>query len=72
MDRSTQARIRARMRELGENPFDPRLSKPLVGLPGVRSSRVGGWRILYTVIKPQNSVLIANIRSRGEAYKKLR
>lgn len=49
LDRLTERRLRARLAQLADNPFDPRLSAPLTERHGVRKSRVGGWRILYTV-----------------------
>ncbi len=48
LDRSTERRIRAGFHQLATDPFDPRLSAPLVERAGVRKSRVGGWRILFT------------------------
>jgi mRNA interferase RelE/StbE len=48
LDRPTESRIRARFVQLAEDPFDLRLSAPLTERPGVRKSRVGGWRILFT------------------------
>jgi hypothetical protein len=42
LDRPTERRIRARLLQLAEDPFDPRLSAPLTERPGVRKSRVGG------------------------------
>ena len=49
LDRPTERRIRACLVQLAEEPFDPRLSSPLAERDGVRKSRVGGWRILFTV-----------------------
>ena len=50
VDQPTQARIRTRLQELGQNPYDPRIGKPLVNLLGRWSSRVGAtWRIIYRV-----------------------
>ena len=49
LDRPTERRIRGRFLQLAEDPFDPRLSAPLIERAGVRKSRVGSWRILFTV-----------------------
>jgi mRNA-degrading endonuclease RelE of RelBE toxin-antitoxin system len=53
LDRPTERRIRARFLQLSADPFDPRLSGPLTERSGVRKSRVGGWRILFTGIATQ-------------------
>ena len=45
LDSPTERRIRNRFLQLAEDPFDPRLSAPLVERGGTRKSRVGGWRI---------------------------
>lgn len=45
LDRRAERRLRARIAQLGENPLDPRLS----ARAGIRKSRVGDWRILFTV-----------------------
>lgn len=49
LDRPTEQRVRARFVQLAVDPFDLRLSAPLADRPGIRKSRVGGWRILFTV-----------------------
>jgi mRNA interferase RelE/StbE len=51
MDRRTERRIRARLTQLAEDPFDTRLSSPLTERGGVRKSRVGSWRFLFTEIR---------------------
>lgn len=71
MDRGTCERIERRMEELETNPYDPRISKPLKELEGMRSSRVGEWRILYTIDRTANILYIVAIRPRGEAYRQL-
>ena len=47
LDRPTEQRIRARLAQLADDPFDTRLSAPLTEREGLRKSRVGGWRILF-------------------------
>lgn len=71
MERTTERRIRAKIRELAENPYDPRISKPLANLEGLRSSRVGQWRILYTVNETSRMLYVSAIRPRGHAYRGL-
>ena len=46
-------------------------TKPLTGVDRQRSSRVGGWRIIYTVDETQKTVNVSLIASRGEVYRRL-
>jgi mRNA interferase RelE/StbE len=71
MDRPTAERIRVRLRELEADPFEPRISKLLVKAGGKRSSRVGGWRIIFAADRAQKAVEVFSIRPRGEAYKRM-
>ena len=70
MDRTTERRMRARFGQLAEDPFDARLSSPLVERAGVRKSRVGGWRILFTADRESRVVHIATVDTRGQVYKR--
>ena len=69
MDRSLEHRMRERFRALAENPYDPRISDWMVERPGARKSRVGGWRILYTVDRGQLVIFIMTVDTRGQVYK---
>jgi len=69
LDRSTERRIRARCVQLADDPFDPRLSAPLSERAGVRKSRVGGWRILFTVDREAMVVNVVTVDTRGQVYK---
>jgi len=69
LDRSTERRIRARFVQLADDPFDPRLSAPLSERAGVRKSRVGGWRILFTVDREAMVVNVVTVDTRGQVYK---
>lgn len=72
LDQPTQARIRTRLQELGQNPYDPRIGKPLVNLLGRWSSRVGAtWRIIYRVDRENNVVNIDAIQTRGQVYRRI-
>jgi mRNA interferase RelE/StbE len=68
-DLKLRARLQKRIRQLAEDPYDPRLSSPLSGRTDVRKSRVGGWRILFTVDQDRNLVQIAAIDTRGQVYR---
>ena len=69
VDANLQKRLLARFEELGANPLDPRISKPLTGQAGMRSSRVGGWRTVFTI--EQLTVEVLWIEPRGQVYKRL-
>ena len=69
MDRPTERRIRARFVQLAQDPFDSRLSAPLTERLGVRKSRVGGWRILFTVDRDAKVISVATVDTRGQVYK---
>lgn len=71
LDRVTERRLRERLHQLAEAPEDPRLSKLLVDSQGIRSARVGDWRILYLVDHATESLWILAIRPRGQAYRNL-
>ena len=71
LDQVTFQRIEHRLDELEANQYDPRISKPLKGLERIRSSRVGDWRVLYTVNPSIQTIYIVAIRPRGEAYRGL-
>ena len=69
LDRPTEWRLRARIVQLSEDPFDPRLSAPLTERAGVRKSRVGGWRILFSVNREEKTVYVLAVDTRGQVYK---
>jgi mRNA interferase RelE/StbE len=69
LDRPTEQRVRARFVQLAVDPFDSRLSAPLADRPGIRKSRVGGWRVLFTVDREAKVIYILNVDTRGQVYK---
>jgi mRNA interferase RelE/StbE len=69
LDRPAEQRMRDRFVQLAVNPFDPRLSAPLVDRPGIRKSRVGGWRILFSVDLDAKAIYILTVDTRGQVYK---
>jgi mRNA interferase RelE/StbE len=70
LDRPTERRIRTRIIQLADDPFDPRLSTPLTERAGVRKSRVGGWRILFTANRETKTLAVLTIDTRGQVYKR--
>jgi mRNA interferase RelE/StbE len=69
LDRAAERRVRARFGQLAADPFDPRLSAPLADRPGIRKSRVGGWRVLFTVDRDAKVIYILTVDTRGQVYK---
>jgi mRNA interferase RelE/StbE len=69
LDRLTEQRVRARFVQLAVDPFDSRLSAPLADRPGIRKSRVGGWRVLFTVDREAKVIYILTVDTRGQVYK---
>ena len=71
LDPSTQKRIRNRIKQIAIDPFDHHISKSLTHAEGSRSSRVGGWRIIYLVDAEKALVDILTIATRGQVYRRL-
>lgn len=69
LDRPTERRIRQRIIALAEDPFDSRLSAPLTEREGLRKSRVGGWRILFTADRAAKVLYVVTVDTRGQVYK---
>ncbi len=69
MDAKLRERFQVRFRQLSEDPFDPRLSSALTERAGVRKSRVGVWRILFTVNRDTKVLYVAAVDTRGQVYK---
>jgi mRNA interferase RelE/StbE len=63
--------VLARLHELCESPFDPRISKSLHGdLASARSSRVGDLRIVFEVMAGRLRIYVIRIGPRGDVYKR--
>jgi len=69
LDRPTERRIRTRIVQLAEDPFDPRLSAPLAERAGIRKSRVGGWRVLFMADRETKTMFVLTVDTRGQVYK---
>ncbi len=69
LDGQTKSRIRRRLGELQNDPYDSRLTKPLANAAGRRAARVGGWRISYTVDDERRLISVSDIGPRGEIYR---
>jgi mRNA interferase RelE/StbE len=64
-----QRRIIQRLDQLAEDPFGA-YTKPLEGPGDRRSSRIGGWRIIFTVDRDQRFVDVSDIGPRGQVYRR--
>jgi mRNA interferase RelE/StbE len=71
LNRDVQERMMNRLDRLAEDPFDSRLSAPLTNQGSLRKSRVGGWRIIYTVNEPNLTVDVVTIERRGQVYRRI-
>lgn len=71
VDRPTQKRVVERMELLADDPYNPRVSGWLEGHPGLRKSRLGGWRIIYQTLDDKRVVIVAMLERRGQVYKRI-
>lgn len=70
LDRPTRDRIEVRLGELEKDPYSHR-TKPLINAAGKRSSRVGDYRIIYTIDEALHVVEVSQVLPRGRAYREL-
>jgi len=47
--------------QLAEDPLDQRLSAPPTERAGVRKSRAGGWRVLFSANRKKKSLLVLTV-----------
>ena len=71
LDQHTKERLERKLTELRDDPLAAQHSKPLRNAAGVRSARVGGWRIIFTIDGQSQTVRIDTIAPRGQAYRGL-
>jgi len=69
--RDTRERMLQRLDRIAEAPHDPRLSSSLTAKGGLRKSRVGGWRIIFTVEDDIRVVAVVTIDRRGQVYQRI-
>lgn len=70
LDTPSQKRILARLRQIANDPYGAN-TKLLTGAEKQRASRVGGWRIVYSVDETERVVRVSDIAPRGEIYRRL-
>jgi len=71
LDATMVKRIHARLKEIAQNPYNPRISNKLAIAPADRRSRVGDWRIFYEVDESTSTIYVVALRPRGRAYREL-
>ena len=59
-------RVIARLGQLAEDPKNPRFASELTNQGGLRKSRVGGWRIIFTVEDEQRIVFVVTVERRAD------
>lgn len=69
--RDTRERMLQRLDHIAEMPHDPRLSSLLADKGKLRKSRVGGWRIIFTVEDEIKVVAVVAIETRGQVYRRI-
>ena len=62
--------ILKRVEALSDNPF-PRQSVKLSGAEGTRRLRVGNYRVIYSVDRGTEAIVVHYVRHRREAYRRL-
>jgi len=71
LDKATIRRLDKRLQELSLNPYDPHRTDPLeMGEEGERKTRVGNWRIIYTIRENDRTIYIFSIEPRSKAYRR--
>ena len=68
LDTKTQERLKTALRELSFEPMRGDIM-PIAGQRNVYRDRAGDFRLLFTVYKEDNVIVIDKIAPRGEAYK---
>ena len=71
LNRGTQERMLSRLEQLAEAPNDPRFSNLLANQGGLRKSRVGGWRIIFSLDQGSKSIDVVTIERRGQVYQRI-
>jgi mRNA-degrading endonuclease RelE of RelBE toxin-antitoxin system len=64
LDRKQRERLTSELRELAKDPLLN--SKPVMGSPPKRTFRVGGLRVIFTIV--DRIIIVTMIRPRGEVY----
>ena len=71
LNRDTQQRVVNRLERLSAHPYESRFSAQLTHQGGLRKSRVGGWRIIFSVEESEKVVNVVTIERRGQVYQRI-
>jgi mRNA interferase RelE/StbE len=71
LNRKTQLRMLSRLDRIAEAPYEPRFSSGLSHLGGLRKSRIGGWRIIFSVDEAGKIVNVVTVERRGQVYHRI-
>lgn len=71
LNRKTQLRMLSRLDQIAEAPYEPQFSSVLSHQGGLRKSRVGGWRIIFSVDVGSKTVSVVTIERRGQVYQRI-
>jgi mRNA interferase RelE/StbE len=71
LGRDVQERMMRRLEQLAQDPYNARSSAPLTNQGSLRKSRVGGWRIIFTVDNDARSLQVVTIERRGQVYQRI-
>ena len=71
LNRKTQQRILSRLEQIAEARYDPRFSSALSHQGNLRKSRVGGWRIIFSLDDENRIVYVVTIERRGQVYHRI-
>jgi mRNA interferase RelE/StbE len=64
-------RMLRRLEQLAEDPYQARLSGALTNHGSLRKSRVGGWRVIFTVEDEKGLLTVVTIERRGQVYQRI-
>jgi mRNA interferase RelE/StbE len=71
LSRDIQQRMMRRLEQLAVEPHSNRLSSALTNRGAFRKSRVGGWRIIFTVDDEKRTIFVVTVERRGQVYQRI-
>src|SRR5258708_4545024 len=70
LDKPSRNRFAEQLKEIEKDPLGS--SGPLVNTkPPLRSTRVGGWRIIFSINEKDRTILISSVLPRGQSYDRI-
>ncbi len=71
LDKDTKQRVKEELVKLSklDNPLQHQAVMPLTGqLKGFYRLKIGGYRVIFSILKDQQIIAVVNITPRGNAY----